>query len=161
MNCMQRISFTSKPAFKNAHFKTKVICHPCKESQPVHPKGDQSWVFFGRTDTKAETPVLWPPHAKSWRIGKDSDAGRDWGQEEKGMTEDEMAGWRHRLDGREFEWAPGVGAGQGGLACCSLWSRKESDTNERLNWTELNTIYLANLPLLENSPNLAGHRVYL
>ena len=71
----------------------------CKEIQPVHPKGDQSWVFFGRIDAKAETPVLWPPHAKSWLIGKDSDAGRDWGQEEKGTTEDEMAGWHHQLDG--------------------------------------------------------------
>ena len=85
----------------------------CKEVQPVHPKGDQSWVFIGRTDAKAETPVLWPPHAKSWLIGKDSDAGRHWGQEEKGMTEDEMAGWHHWLDGRESEWTPGVGDGQG------------------------------------------------
>ena len=78
-----------------------------------------------------------PPHAKSWLIGKDSDAGKDWGQEEKGMTEDEMAGWHHWLDGREFEWTPGVGDGQGGLACCDSWGRKESDTTERLNWTEL------------------------
>ena len=107
-----------------------------KESQPVHPKGDQSWVFFGRNDAVAETPILWPPHAKSWLIGKDSDAGRDWGQEEKGMTEDEMAGWHHRFDGREFEWTPGVGDGQGGLACCSPWGHKESDMTERLNWTE-------------------------
>ena len=107
----------------------------CKEIQPVHSKGDQPWVFFGRNDAKAETPVLWPPHAKSWLIGKDSDAGRDWGQEEKGTTEDEMAGWYHWLDGREFEWTPGVGDGQGGLACCDSWGRKESDTTERLNWT--------------------------
>ena len=71
-----------------------------KEIQPVHPKGDQSWVFIGRTDVEAETPILWPPHAKSWQVRKDSDAGRDWGQEEKGMTEDEMAGWHHRLNGR-------------------------------------------------------------
>ena len=110
------------------------------EIQPVHPKGDQSWVFFGRTDAKAETPVLWPPHAKSWLIGKDSDAGRDWGQEEKGMTEDEMAGWHHQLDGREFEWSPGVGDGQGGLACCTSWGRKESDTTEQLNWIELRSL---------------------
>ena len=89
-----------------------------KEIQPVHSKGDQPWVFFGRTDAKAETPVLWPPHAKSWLIGKDFDAGRDWGQEEKGTTEDEMAGWHHRLNGCEFEWTPGDGVGQGGLACC-------------------------------------------
>ena len=110
----------------------------CKEIQPVHSKGYQSWVFFGRNDAKAETPVLWPPHAKSWLIWKDPDAGRDWGQEEKGTTENEMAGWHHRLDGRESEWTPGVCDGQGGLACCSSWGHKESDTTERLNWTELN-----------------------
>ena len=109
----------------------------CKEIQPVHPKGDQSWVFIGRTDAEAETPVLWPPHVKSWLIGKDSDAGRDWGQEEKGTTEDEMAGWHHRLDVPEFEWIPGVGDGQGGLACCDSWGRKELYTTEWLNWTEL------------------------
>ena len=109
----------------------------CKEIQPVHSKGDQCWVFFGRNDAKAETPVLWLPHAKSWLIGKDSDAGRDWGQEEKGMIEDEMAGWHHRLDGSECEWIPGVSDGQGGLACCDSWGRGESDTTERLNWTEL------------------------
>ena len=94
--------------------------------------------FFGRNDAKAETPVFWPPHANSWLIGKDSDAGRDWGQEEKGMTEDKMAGWHHRPDGCEFEWTPGVGDGQGGLACCNSWGCKESDTTEWLNWTELN-----------------------
>ena len=94
-------------------------------------------MFFGRNDAKAETPVLWLPHAKSWLIGKETDAGRDWGQEEKGMTEDEMAGWRHWLDGLEFEWTPGVGDGQGGLVCCNSWGRKESDSTERLNWTEL------------------------
>ena len=110
-----------------------------KEIQPVHSKGDQSWVFIGRTDAKAETPVLWPPHAKSWLIGKDSDAGRDWGKEEKGMTEDEMAGWHHWLDGHEFEWTPGVGDGQGGLACWNSWGHKESDMTE-LNWTELNVL---------------------
>ena len=92
----------------------------------------------GRNDAKAETPVLWPPDAKSWLIGKDYDAGRDWGQEEKGTTEDEMAGWHYRLDAREFGWTPGVGDGQGGLACCNSWGRKESDTTEQLNWTELN-----------------------
>ena len=109
----------------------------CKEIQPVHSEGDQPWVFFGRNDAKAETPVLWPPHAKSWLIGKHSDAGRDWGQEEKGMTEDEMAGWHHWLDGRESEWTPGVGDGQGGLACCDSWGRKEWDTTERLIWSDL------------------------
>ena len=108
----------------------------CKEIQPFHPKGDQSWVFIGRTDAKAETPILWPPHAKSWLTGKDSDAGRDWGQEEKGTTEDEMAGWHHRLDGREFEWTWGVGDGWGGLACCNSWGHKESHMTEWLNWTE-------------------------
>ena len=90
-----------------------------------------------RNDAKAETPVLWPPHEKSWLIGKDSDAGRDWGQEKKEMTEDEMAGWHHWLDGLEFEWTPGDGDGQGGLACCDSWGRKESDTTEWLNWNEL------------------------
>ena len=110
----------------------------CKEIQPVHSKGDQSWVFFGRNDAKAETPILWPPHAKSWFIGKDSDAGRACGQEKKGTTEDEMAGWHHRLDGRKFECTPGVGDGQGGLVCCNSWGHKESDTTERLNRTELN-----------------------
>ena len=110
----------------------------CKEIQPVHSKGDQFWVFIGRNDAKAETPVLWPSHAKSWLIGKDPDAGRDCGQEEKGMTEDKMAGCHHRLDGHEFEWTPGVGDGQGGLVCCDSWGRKESDTTEWLNWTEQN-----------------------
>ena len=110
----------------------------CKQIQPVHSKGDQSWVFFGRTDAKAETPILWPPHVKSWLIGKDCDAGRDWGQEEKGATKDEMVGWHHWLDGCEFGWTPGVGDGQGGLACCNSWGRKESDMTELLNWTELN-----------------------
>ena len=106
----------------------------CKEIQPVHSKRDQPWVFFGRNDAKAETPILWPSHAK---LGKDSDAGRNWGQEEKGTTEDKMAGWHHRLDGPESEWTPGVGDGQGGLACCNSWGRKELDMTEWLNWTEL------------------------
>ena len=107
----------------------------CKEIQPVHSEGDQPWDFFGGNDAEAEAPVLWAPHAKSWLIGKDSDAGRDWGQEEKGMTEDEMAGWHHRLDGREFEWTPGVGDEQRGLVCCSSWGCKELDTTGRLNWS--------------------------
>ena len=109
-------------------------------NKPVHSKQDQSWVFFGRFDARAETPILWPPHVKSWLSGKDSDAGRDWGQEEKGTTEDEMAGWHHWLDGHDFGWTPGVGDGQGGLVCCNSWGRKESDTTERMNWTELNWI---------------------
>ena len=109
----------------------------CKETQPVHPRGDQFWVFIGRTDAEAETPILWPPNAKSWLIGKDPDPERDLGQEEKGTTEDEMAGWHHQLDAHEFGWTPGVGDGQGGLACWDSWGYKESDMTERLNWTEL------------------------
>ena len=93
-----------------------------------------AWDFFGRNDAEAETPILWPPHAKSWLIGKDSDAGRDWGQDKKGTTEDEMAGWHHWLNGYEFGWTPGVGDGHGGLACCNSWGCNESDTNEWLNW---------------------------
>ena len=110
----------------------------CKEIKPVIPKGNQSWIFIGRADAEAETPILCPPHGKSWLIGKVSDAGRDWGQEEKGMTEDKMAEWYHRLNGHEFEWTPGLGVGQGGLACCNSWGHKELDTTEWVNWTELN-----------------------
>ena len=109
-----------------------------KEIQPVHPKGDQSWVFIGTTDVEAETPTLWPPDAKSWLIWKDPDAGKDWGQV-KGTTEDEMVGWHHQLDGHGFGWTPEVGDGQGGLECCGSWGHKESDTTERLNWTETYT----------------------
>ena len=109
----------------------------CKEIQPVHPKGNKSWMVVGRTDAEAETPILWPPDVKSWFIWKDPDAGKDWRREEKGTTEDEMVGWHHWLNGHEFEYALGVGDGQGGLACCSPWGRKESDTTEQLNWTEL------------------------
>ena len=108
----------------------------CKEIQPVHSEGAQPWVFFGRNDAKAETPVLWPPHMKSWFIGKDSDAGRDWGQKEKGTIEDEMAGWHYWLNGHESEWTPGVGDGQGGLECCDSWDQKESDTTEQLIWSD-------------------------
>ena len=108
-----------------------------KEIQPVHPKGDQSWVFIGRTDVEAKTRILWPPDVKSWLIWKDPDAGKDWGQEEKGTTEDETVGWHHWLDGHGFGWTPGVGDGQGVLACCSSRGCKELDTTERLNWTEI------------------------
>ena len=94
-------------------------------------------VYLANNLFKSMWPVLWPPHAKSWLIGKDSDVGRDWGQEEKGMTEDEMAGWHHWLDGRESQWTPGIGDGQGGLACCNSWGRKESDTTKRLIWSDL------------------------
>ena len=116
----------------------------CKEIQPVHPKWDQFWVFIGRTDVEAETSIFWPPDVKSWLIWKDPDAGKDWGQEEKGTTEDEMVGWHHRLNGHEFGWAPGVVDGQGELVCCSPWGRKESDTTEWLNWTELIHINIHN-----------------
>ena len=130
----------------------------CKEIQPVHPKGNQSWVFIGRTDVEAETPVLWPPDAKSWLIGKDPDAGKDWGQEEKGTTEDEV-GWHYRLNGHGFVWTPEVGDGQGGLACCSSWGCKELDMTERLNWTEL----MKNIWISHNSLykllNMACHLV--
>ena len=106
----------------------------CKEVQPVHPK-DQSGVFIGNIDVEAETPLFWPPDAKSWLIGKDTDAWENWGQEEKGMTEDEMAGWHHRLNGHGFGWTPEVDDGQGGLVCWSSWGRKELDTTEWVIWT--------------------------
>ena len=106
----------------------------CKEIQPVHLKGDQSWVFIGRTDVEAETPILWLPDAKSWVVWKDSDVVKDWGQEKEGMAEDDMFGWHHRHNGHELGWTPGVGDGQGVLECCSPWDHKESDTTEQLNW---------------------------
>jgi len=109
----------------------------CKEIQPVNSKGNQSWIFTGRTDAEAKTPIVWPPDGKNWLIGKNPNAGKNWRQEEKVMTEDEMDGWHHWLDGREFEQAPGVGDGQGSMECCSPWGCKESDTTEQLNWTEL------------------------
>ena len=105
----------------------------CKEIKPVSPKGNQPWIFIGRTDAEAETPILWPPDGKSWLIWKDPDAGKDWGQEEKGMTEDELVGWHHRFNGHEFEQTLEDSEGQGGLACCSAWGCKESDTTHRLN----------------------------
>ena len=139
-----RLSYFTSLHFTSMYFWTvvleKTLESPldCKEIQPVHSEGDQPWVFFGRTDAKAETPSLWPPHVKRWLIGKDCESGRDWGPEEKRTIEDEKAGWHHQLIGREFEWTPEDGVGQGGLACCHSWSCKESDTE--LNWTELNTI---------------------
>ena len=132
----------------------------CKEIQPVHSEGDQPWEFFGGNDAEAETPVIWPPHAKSWLIGKDSHAGRDWGQEEKGTMEDGMAGWHHWLDGRESEWTPGVGDGQGGLACCNSWGCEESDTTERLNWTELNWTFWFPADKLFSQPKLVASWSY-
>ena len=113
------------------------------QGDPTSPysKGDQSWVFIGRIDVEAETPVVWSPDAKSWLIGKDPDAGKDWGQEEKGMTEDEMAGWHHWLGGHGFGWTPGVDDGQRGLVCCNSWGCKESDMTEWLNWTEYTKMF--------------------
>ena len=128
----------------------------CKEIQPVHPKGNQSWVFIGGTDVEAETPVLWPPDKKSWLIGKDPGAGKDWGQEEKGTTEDEMVGWHHWLEGHGFGWTPGVGDGQGGLVCCGSWGHKESDMTEWLNWTELPQLQPLNSIFLEEVKATSG-----
>ena len=110
----------------------------CKEIQLVHPKGDQSWVFMGRTDIEAETPIFWPSNVKSWLIWKDPDVGKDWRQEEKGTTEDEMVRWHNQINGHEFGWTPGVGDGQGGLVCCSSWDHRESDTTEQLKWINVN-----------------------
>ena len=107
-----------------------------KKIQPVNPKGNQSWIFFGRTDAETETPILWPPDAKNWLLGKDPEAGKDWRQYEEGTTEDEMFGWHYWLNGHESEQVPGVGDTQGSLACCSPWSHKEMDTTEWLNGTE-------------------------
>ena len=107
-----------------------------KEIQPVHPKGNQSWIFIGKTDAEAEAPILWPPDVKNRLTGKDPDARKEWRWEEKGMIEDEMAGWHHWLDGHEFEQALGVGDGQGSPACCSPWDPKESNMTEWLNWTD-------------------------
>ena len=125
---------------KNCYFWTvilKTLESPldCKDMQPVHPTGNQSWVFIGRTHVEGETPILWPPDAKSWLIWKDPDAGKDWRRKEKGTTEDEMVGCHHWLNGHGFEQSPVVVDGQGGLACCSPWGRKESDMTEWLNWT--------------------------
>ena len=128
----------------------------CKEIQPIHPKGDKTWVFIGRADVEAETPILWPLDVKSWHIGKDPDAGKDWGQEEKGTTEDEIVGWHHRLDGHGFGWTPGVGDGQGSLVCCSSWGRKESDTTEGLNWILL--LKMVPKTSVEVLPNVSKYR---
>ena len=139
---MRDLDYKENWALKNWCFWTvvleKTLKSPldCKEIQPVHPKLNQSWIFIGRTDAEAETPIVWPLHAKNWLIGKDPDVGKNWGQEEKGTTEDEMVGWHHWLNGHEFEQALRVGDGQGGLACCSPWGCEEMDMTEWLNWTE-------------------------
>ena len=118
-------------------------------------------MFFGRTDAEAETAILWPPHVKSWLIGKDPDSGKDWGQEEKGTTEDEMAGWHHQLDGHEFEWTPGVDDGQGGLACCNSWGHRAGhDWATELNWTEW-YINCCQLSFLSHLYNLTVVRLLL
>ena len=130
---MWELDYKESWAPKNIWFWTVVLektlesLLDCKEIQPVHPKGDKSWVFIGKTDAEAETPILWPPGMKNWLIGKDLDAGKDWRQEEKGMTEDEMVEWHHRLNGHDFEQALGVGDGQGSLECCSPRGHKELD----------------------------------
>ena len=144
--CMWELDYKESWVLKNWCFWNvvleKILESPLdwKEILPVHPKGNQSWIFIGRTDAEAETLIHWPPDVKNWLIGKDPDAGKDWRREEKGTTEDEMVGWHHRLNGHEFEQAPGAGEGQGKLAGCSPWNCKESDTTERLNWIELMTI---------------------
>ena len=138
---MWELDYKESWALKNWCFSTvvleKALESPldCKEIQPVQPKGSQSWIFTGRADAEFETPVLWPPDVKNWVIGKDPDAGRDWGQEKKGTIEGEMVGWHHWFDGHKFEQALGVGDRQGSLACCTPWGRKALDTTERLNWT--------------------------
>ena len=139
---MWELDYKESWLLKNGYFwsvvleKTLESPLDCKDIQPVHPKGNQSWIFIGRTDVEAETLILGPPDGRNWLTGKDPDAGTDWRQEKKGMTEDETVGWHHRLNGHEFEQALGVGDGQGSLACCSPWGRKESDMTERLNWTD-------------------------
>ena len=117
----------------------------CKEIKAVNPNGNQPWIFIGRTDVEAETLIFWPPLEKSWLIGKDPDAGRDWGQKEKGTTEDEMVGWHHLLCGHEFEQAPGVGDGQGSLACSSPWISKS--WTRLSDWTELTRLCYVNIML--------------
>ena len=109
----------------------------CKEIQPVHPKGNQSWIFIGRSDVEAEAPLLWPPYAKNWLIWKYPDSGKDWKQEEKGTTGAEMVGCHYQLNRHEFGQTLGVGDGQGGLVCCSTWGCKESDMTKLLNWPDL------------------------
>ena len=138
--CMWKLEYKESWAPKKWCFWTVVLVKTLeslldrKEIKPVHPKGNQSWIFIGRTDAKAETPILQPPDANNWLIGKDPDAGKDWRQEEKGTTEDEMVGWHHWLDGHEFEQALGVDDEQGSLACYSPWGHKELDMTEQLNW---------------------------
>ena len=127
--------WASKNWYSQTAVLEKVLESPfdCKEIKPLNPKENKPWEFTGRTDAEAEVPILWPPDVKSWLIRKDSEAGKDWGQEEKGMTEDEMVGWHHQLNGCEFEQMPGDDEGQGSLVCCGPWGRKELDTTWQLN----------------------------
>ena len=139
---MCELDYKESWAPKNWGFWTVVVVKPlerplgCKE---IQPKGNQSWMFIGRTDAEAETPILWPPDVKNWLTEKDPDAGKDWRQKEKGMAENEMVWWHHWLDGLEFEQALGVG-GQWSLECCNAWFCKESAMTEQLNWTERGTV---------------------
>ena len=140
---MWELDYKESWALKNCYFWTVMLevtlesPLDCKEIQLVHPKGNHFWIFIGRTDPEAETPILWSPDEKNWIIWKDPDAGKEWRWEEKAMTEDEMVRWHHQLDGHELEQAPIDGEGQGILACCSPWGHKESDAAEWLNWSFL------------------------
>ena len=151
---MWELDYKENWALKNWCFWTVVLGKTLespldwKEIQPVHPKGNQPWIFIRRTDAEAETPILWPPNAKNWLIWKDPDAGKDGRLEEKETAEDEMVGWHHQLNGYEFEQTPGVCYGQGGLAWCSPGCHKESDTTEQLNWTELNCVWWGKTPFV-------------
>ena len=143
---MWELDYKESWALKNRFFWTVVLEETlespldCKEIQPVHPKGDQSWTFIGRTNAEAKTPIHWPSDAKNWLIGKDPYPGTDWRQEEKGIKKYEMIGWHHQLNGYEFEQTPGVRDGQESLACCSSWGHKELDMTEWLNWAELTLV---------------------
>ena len=162
---MWELDYKESQAQKNWCFWTvvleKTLESPldCKQIQPGHSE-DQPWVFFGRTDATAETPIFWPTDAKKWLIWKDPDAGKDWGHEEKGKREDEMAGWHHWLNWHGFEQTWGVGNGQGSLACCSTLGRKESDMTEWLNWLLLNEDWLAILGRLEETPGLSENMIW-
>ena len=151
-------------ALKNWCFWTVVLKRTlespldCKKIKPLNPKGNQSWIFIGRTDAEGETPILWPPDVKNRLIGKDPDAGKDWSQEEKGMTEDEMVGWHHQLNGHAFEQAPGVGDGQGSLSCCSPWVCQGSDMTEWLNWLTQNIILY---PMTKKEPQQDSRRTVI
>ena len=166
---MWELDYKESLVLKNWYFwsvvleKTLESPLDCREIQPVHPKGYQSWVFIGKTDVETETPIIWPPDAKSWLIGKDPDAGKDWGQEEKGTTEGEMVRWHHQVNGHGFGWTPGVGDGQGGLVCCGSWCHKESDTTDRLNWLSLSLSMETSpsvFPFFSASLNLIASIIY-